>query len=109
MSNKCNYPDGSYNDASAPWNLEDITETDAFADKRQELIDERVKDSCGWLVESFMDAQADILIGLSVLLSMPDNDDTDRNIGKYIRRMVVSYCTPPVDEIIEELEAENDI
>ena len=109
MSDKSNYPDGSFNDPSAPWNQEDITESDAFADKREEMTDMYIKDLNGSLIESFTEASTDTLIGLSVLLRMPKTDDTYKSIGKYVRRMVIYYCTPPDDEIIEAMEAGHDI
>ena len=108
MSNKSNYPDGSFNDPSAPWNLEDITETDAFADKRDEIINERVKDALGYVPESFGEADDGFWIGFSALLLVSGSDDIDRLIGAYIRRMVIAYCTPSDSDVIEVLEADHE-
>ena len=110
MSEKDYYPAGAYDDPNAPYNqLEPIEDTDAFADKREEMTEMYIKDLNGSLIESFTEASTDILAGLSILLLMPNNDNTDKSLGKYVRRMVFDYCTPYDLEVIEELEAENDI
>ena len=107
MSYRDFYPPGAADDPNAPYNLpEPIEDTDAFADKREEMTAERLKDADGYVPESFGEADNDFWLGLSVLLLM---QDADKNIGGYVRRMVTSYCTPSDSEVIEELEAENDI
>ena len=107
MSYRDFYPPGAADDPNAPYNLpEPIEDTDAFADKREEMTSERIKDDGPF--DSVMEAAADFWTGLSTLLLVSGSDDIDRLIGAYIRRMVISYCTPSDSEVIEELEAENE-
>ena len=112
MSEKDYYPAGAYNDPNAPYNQPDpIEDTDVFADKRQELIDERVKDINGYLIESIAEAGTEFLVKVAVIISsdMPDDKLSDQILGAAIREQVIKYCTPPDFEVIEALEAENDI
>ena len=109
MGEKDYYAPGTYNDPNAPWNLEDLTETDAFADKKQELIKERLYDLHGWLLESFTESEDWFLMGLAVLINdMPTDTTGDQMLGMKVREQVLKYVTPPDAEVIEELNQEGE-
>ena len=108
MGEKDYYAPGTYNDPNAPWNLEDLTETDAFADKKQELIKERLYDLHGWLLESFTESEDWFLMGLAVMINMPTDTTCDQMLGMKVREQVLKYVTPPDDEVIEELNQEGE-
>ena len=111
MSEKDNYAPGTYNSPDAPWNQpEPVEDTDEFADKKQEMVSERISIKGGWLAESFMEAPGLFYSQLSTLLvDLPDGEISDKMIGLAVRQMAVSYCTPPDDEVIDALEADHDI
>ena len=109
MSEKDYYPAGAYNDPNAPYNqTEPVEDTDAFADKKQEMTDERIKDL--WQ-EAIGEAPLHIVIDVGILLTnnMHDDDLGDKMIGTRIRAQVINYCTPSDSDVIEALEAEHDI
>ena len=110
MNNKDNYAPGTFNNPSAPWNQDPIEDTDAFADKKQEMTSERISVKGGWLAESFMEAPELFYSQLSTLLvDLPADEISDKMIGLAVRQMVVAYCTPSDSDVIEALEADHDI
>jgi hypothetical protein len=106
MSDKDYYPAGAYNDPNAPYNQpEPIEDTDAFADMKEGILDDRVKDLNGWLLESLSEAPLEFMVGLSVMISsdMPADRIGNQLLGKKVRAQVIAYCTPTDDEVIEQL------
>ena len=104
---KDNYAPGTYNDPNAPWNQEDITETDAFQDAKMEMWDERITD-VPYMLEAIGEQPDKDLAHLARLIKGNDTGIQTSVIGAYVIKWVCAYTEPEDDEIIEELNQEGE-
>jgi len=103
MSMNDNYPPGAANDPNAPWNQEDITETDAFQDKKVEMWDERLSDP-EYMLEALGEQCDDDLKHLARLIKQNFTGNHTGLIGAYVSKWVCAYCEPSDDEVIESMQ-----
>ena len=107
MSMNDNYPPGAANDPNAPWNQEDITETDAFQDAKMEMWDERITD-VPYMLEAIGEQPDKDLAHLARLIKGNFTGIHTSVIGAYVSKWVCAYCEPSDDEVIEELNHEGE-
>jgi len=107
VSDADNYAPGTYNDPNAPWNQEDITETDAFQDKQAELWNDRILD-ISWMVEGITERSDIDLNMLARLIKGNQTGSHTTTIGAFITKWVNEYTEPDDSEVISELEKDNE-
>jgi len=108
------YPPGAEHDPNAPWNQVDPTESDAFMEMNESMTLERMQDTGGWFLESISQENIQTLKRMSehmqaMVKSGDDSEASMAYIGRMVWCMVESYCTPDVDEVVEQLEAMNEL
>ena len=106
MSDKDNYAPGTYNDPNAPWNQEDITDTQAFEVRYLEIWEERVKDINGYMIEGITERPDEDLKALARMVWGNTTGTHTTTIGAYITKWVMDYCKPCDEEIIDILNDE---
>jgi hypothetical protein len=80
-----------------------------FEDKATQMFEERVSDFNGWFLESFTEADDNVLVSLAALLIQHRNKPSDKHrdlelqIGKKIVEMVSMACEPWDVEVYEDL------
>ena len=80
-----------------------------FEDKAKTMYEERVSDFNGWFLESFTEADDNVLVSLAALLIQHRNKPSDKHhdlelqIGKKIVEMVSMACEPWDVEVYEDL------
>jgi len=80
-----------------------------FEDKATQMFEERVSDFNGWFLESFTEADDNVLVSLAALLIQRRNKPSDKHrdlelqIGKKIVEMVSMACEPWDVEVYEDL------
>ena len=106
MSEKDYYPAGAYNDPSAPWNEVDLTDSQAFEDEQLRQWDDRIMDIHGYFIESLSEARDEDLTRLARMVRDNENGTFTIAIGALVTKLVVDYCKPDDESVLEVLNEE---
>jgi hypothetical protein len=106
MSEKDYYAPGTYNDPNAPWNQEDIEDTDEFQNKKLEMWKDKISDGAGYMLESISERSSSDLNRLGKMIRDNVNGTYTVAIGALVSKWVWDYCEPADDDVIEELREE---
>jgi len=82
-----------------PRTPEPIENTDEFADMKESMQEERIKDINGWFIESFSEAPDATLKELSDCVLAGDN----LRVGDIVSDLVHRYCTPDDEDVREAM------
>jgi hypothetical protein len=83
---------------------EDVTDSDAFEDKKETIIAARMDDLNGWFLEGITEASCENLDELRGAIVAGNN----LKAGELISGIIYRYITPSDADVIEELNPERD-
>ena len=101
-----NYAPGSYNDPSAPWNQDDPTESEEFESEQLRQWDDRIMDIHGYFIESLSESSDEDLTRLARMVRDNQNGTFTIAIGALVTKLVVDYCKPDDESVLEVLNEE---